>query len=127
SFRASGIFLYTNEITGEGILQSNDPPPLAKDIELFRSSMFYANTKTLHQLNVQIISVLNFTAGTTELYIGNSNSIRTYYAEAAENVAANEFYLSTSLSVAQAIDETARSLVKVINRDSSGLVYARYI
>ena len=50
SFRAEALPLYTNEVTGEGILQANEQPPIALDIELFRNYMFYANTKQKHQL-----------------------------------------------------------------------------
>lgn len=126
-FRESGALLYTNEITGEGILQSNEPPPIAKDIELFRNTMFYANTKTIHQLSINMISISNITAGTTKIFIGNSTSTRTYSFENAENVANQEIGLSSSPSIGVSIDETARSMVKVINRDPSGIVYARYL
>jgi hypothetical protein len=44
-----GAFLYTNASTGEGILQSNDPPPFAKDINKFKNVAFYANTRTSHK------------------------------------------------------------------------------
>ena len=54
SFRASSAPLYTNEISGSGILQSNDLPPIALDIELFRGSMFFANTKSSHRLEFTI-------------------------------------------------------------------------
>ena len=43
--------LYTNPATGEGISQSNEPPPIAKDINAFKNYIFYANTKTKHRLN----------------------------------------------------------------------------
>ena len=56
-FRDSGAFLYTNPNTGAGILQANERPPIAQDIELFRNSVFYANTKTSHRLTLNMISV----------------------------------------------------------------------
>jgi hypothetical protein len=127
SFRESGAFLYTNEVTGEGILQANEPPPIAKDVTLFRNSMFYANTKTIHQLTANILSVGTFTAGTTEFIIGNDTTVRRYLFDTVEDVPNQQALLSTSGSIAQAIDETARSLVKVINRDPNGFVYARYL
>lgn len=55
SFR--GAFLYTNEISGEGVLQANDLPPLAKDINKFKTHVFYANTQTRHRLNLALLGV----------------------------------------------------------------------
>jgi len=52
-----GANLYTNASTGEGILQSNDIPPYAKDIARFRNVVFYANTKTRHRLSISLLGV----------------------------------------------------------------------
>lgn len=130
SFRASGAPLYTNEITGEGILQSNDPPPIALDMALFRNSMFYANTKSAHRAEFNILSVDNFVNDTTRIVIGNSTITRYYTAAAVEDADTPEggdFELSTSVSVGQAIDQTSRSLVKIINQDSQSPVNAFYL
>ena len=78
SFRESGLPLYINPITGDGILQSNTIPPLAQDITLFRNSMFYANTKLNHRKEVSILSVDDITSGTTEFIISNANGLNTY-------------------------------------------------
>jgi hypothetical protein len=47
TFREGGLPLYINPVTGEGILQANEAPPIAKDIALFKGSVFYANTLLL--------------------------------------------------------------------------------
>lgn len=78
SFRINGNPLYTNPISGQGILQANERPPIAKDIALFRNSTFYANTKTAHTLQLNLLSVLGFTSGTSELIIGNGSTSRRY-------------------------------------------------
>jgi len=78
NFRASGTPLYTNALSGQGILQSNDAPPIAKDVALFKNTMFYGNTKTAHTLQVNILGVSQFTSKTSSLFIGNSNIIRGY-------------------------------------------------
>lgn len=78
TFRASGAPLYTNEITGEGILQANDPPPIALDVDLFRNSMFYANTKSSHKSEISIISVDDFESSKTRLIVSNSEKTRYY-------------------------------------------------
>lgn len=48
--RTANVPLYTNPASGEGILQANDIPPIAKDINVFKDVVFYANTKTRHRL-----------------------------------------------------------------------------
>lgn len=55
SFR--GAFLYTNESTGEGILQGNELPPFALDINRFKNVLFYANTRTRQAINLNLLGV----------------------------------------------------------------------
>jgi hypothetical protein len=66
-----GANLYTNEATGEGALQSNDVPPFAKDIVLFKNSMFYANTKTKQRKLLSLLGVAElisaYNSGTTPI------------------------------------------------------------
>lgn len=52
-----GANLYTNAATGEGILQANDVPPFAKDINVFKNSVFYANTRTRQRKDVTLLGV----------------------------------------------------------------------
>lgn len=52
-----GANLYTNAITGQGILQSNDIPPIAKDVNKFKNVAFYANTSTLQQEQLNLLGV----------------------------------------------------------------------
>lgn len=78
AFRLGGIFLYTNPVTGEGALQSNENPPIAKDVAVFKGSAFYANTKERHRTQINLLSVFQFISGTSKLYIGNSQTLRTY-------------------------------------------------
>jgi hypothetical protein len=54
-----GANLYTNAATGEGALQTNEPPPFAKDITRYRNSVFYANTRTKHRLDLNLLPVEN--------------------------------------------------------------------
>lgn len=77
-FRVSGLFLYTNPNTGEGILQANEKPPIAQDITLFRNSAFYANTRTSHRKQFNLISVSDYTSGSSSIVIGNSSAFREY-------------------------------------------------
>lgn len=93
SLRAAGAFLYTNAQTGDtgaggirGIALNNYIPPIAKDITLFRNSMFYANITTVHTLNIDLLAVSNFTSGTSILTISNANIAREYTFQGAEEV-----------------------------------------
>jgi hypothetical protein len=52
--------LYTNEFSGEGILQANEAPPLAKDIALYANHMFYANTLKKHNLLLTLLGTEKF-------------------------------------------------------------------
>lgn len=63
-----GANLYTNAATGEGILQANDIPPFAKDINVFKNSVFYANTRTKYRKELSLIGV----QGMIDLYNGGT-------------------------------------------------------
>lgn len=52
-----GENLYTNASTGEGIAQSNDQPPFAKDVARYRNSLFFANTRTKQRLSLNLLGV----------------------------------------------------------------------
>lgn len=76
-FRANGTFLYTNPVSGEGVDQSNEAPPFAKDIELYKGYTFYANTSTRQQLFLSFLSVSQIVDG-SEVYISDGTTTRTY-------------------------------------------------
>lgn len=52
-----GTPLYSNQNTGEGASQTNNTPPLCKDIASYKNSVFFANTKTRHSLDINLLSV----------------------------------------------------------------------
>lgn len=54
-----GANLYTNPATGEGILQANDLPPFAKDVNRFKNVVFYANTRTRQRKQLSLLGVQN--------------------------------------------------------------------
>lgn len=105
SFR--GTNLYTNPQSGEGILQSNDTPPLALDIASFRGSTFYANTSTKYRLLINLVGVSNFTSGVSNIIITDGTTTNTLtfvspvaevttvttVADVATNLASKYFYL----------------------------------
>lgn len=102
SFRVSGAFLYTNPTTGQGISQANDKPPVAKDIELFRNHMFYANTSTYHRQTLRVLSVDDFISGTSGIVIGNSTNAREYTFVGATQVQS----IDTVADVSDSLDGT---------------------
>lgn len=57
SFR--GANLYTNPSSGEGITQANDIPPFAKDVNRFKNTIFYANTKTKNRQFLTLLGVVD--------------------------------------------------------------------
>jgi hypothetical protein len=87
SFRVSGVLLYTNPTSGEGILQANDKPPIAKDVALFRNSVFYANTSTVQRRQFNILSVSGLTSGNSKVIVGNCTGFKEYTFRGATEVA----------------------------------------
>lgn len=77
-FRESGVLLYTNPVSGGGILQANEKPPVAKDIALFRNSVFFANTSTLQRQQFNVLSVGSLTSGQSKFVIANACVAREY-------------------------------------------------
>jgi hypothetical protein len=70
--------LYTNPVTGDGILQSNNIPPYAQDVTFFQNYAFFANTQTQHLISsFQLIGVDNINNGDV-ITIGNANTSSTY-------------------------------------------------
>lgn len=122
-----GASLYTNAQSGTGITSANYPPPLAQDLTLYYNYMFYANTTFFHTLSTTLLGVANMVSGTSTLTITQGATSNTYtFSTAAENPAAKIIHISTLPTPAQQIDETARSIVNVINRNASEVIYAFY-
>ena len=120
-----GAYLYTNS-SQEGLSQSNDIPPVAKDIALFKGYTFFLNTRTKHKLWISLLSV----SGTNGLALNDTITINSmiFTAKAAETIASREFKLTTTGSASQNIEDTAKSLVKVINQYASNTtIYAYYV
>jgi hypothetical protein len=122
-----GAYLYTNPNTGDGIAQANEVPPLAKDMVTFKGYTFYSNTQTKQRLNSALLSVLNLVADTSTITITDGSTSTTYTFSASEDIANKKILISTAATPAQQVDETARSLERVINRNASDIVYAYYL
>lgn len=116
-----GAALYTNA-TQEGLVYQNEQPPLARDIATFKDCTFYAYTTSKHRYYLTLLSASSM-ANDDTVTIGGV----TYTAKAAESAVAAQFKRFTAGSASQNIDDTAKSLVNVINRYSSSTVYAFYL
>lgn len=113
SFRAGGAFLYTNPISGEGILQANETPPIAHDIASFRGSAFYANTKERHRLQFNLLSVSDFVSGVSKIHIGNSTKMCSYtFVGSAEIINFTVKAKSETVGNSYYLINSARDLVK---------------
>ena len=86
ALRDNNVNLYTNPVTGEGISQANDVPPVAKDINRFKNVVFYANTKTRHRLNpFQLVGTSNINTGdSVTISDGTTTSIYEFVEGAQE-------------------------------------------
>lgn len=119
-----GAYLYTNA-SQEGLAEANNIPPVAVDICLFQGFTFYANIKTTHKLFISLLAV----DSTTGLQLNDTITINSmvFTAKSVENIASREFKLSTTGSVSQNIEDTAKSLIKVINQYTGNTtIYAYY-
>jgi hypothetical protein len=120
-----GAALYSNP-NQEGINQSNNQPPLAKDIAFFKDSAFYLNTVSKHRMYITLIAI----GGSVGLANDDTITIAgvTYTGKASEDVGSDEFLVYAGGTASQNIDTTAKSLIKVINQSTSTTdVYAYYL
>lgn len=76
TFRNGGANLYTNANSGEGIAQANTPPPLALDIASFKGSTFYANTSTLYNIQLALLTAVDLT--NRRIYIVQGLTVNDY-------------------------------------------------
>jgi len=70
--RDTGTPLYTNEFSGEGILQSNDRPPVAKDIATYKNTAFFANTRGPYKNTLTLLGLDGITSLTASSHTGAS-------------------------------------------------------
>lgn len=120
-----GASLYTNANSQEGIQESNNEPPLATDITVFKNFTFFSAIKTRHQLIISMLSV----GGSSGVVNNDTLTIdgMVFTGKATTTIASREFKVFTSGSASQNIDDTAREIVKVINQYSGNTsIYARY-
>jgi len=86
-------------------------------------------TATASSPNSHELTIENTEVGyTTDSYSGGTGLTDVVIQQGrGENAATNQILLSTLTSPAQAVDQTARSLVRVINKNVNEVVYAYYL
>jgi hypothetical protein len=100
-FRNGGAILYTNPVSGSGILQANERPPIAQDIATFKNYTFYANTVTRHTANLNLLSLDGFVSSQSRLIIGNQDIVREYLFRGEAEEASIDF---TGLSLVKQVE-----------------------
>lgn len=114
-----GQELYTNT-TQETISQASTRPPFATDITLWKGHTWYANIKREHQIDIRLLSI----PAVDDVFVITSGAdVQTYTAKDVENIASGEFKRETSGTVAENLRNTAKSLIRVINRRSANTEY----
>lgn len=94
-----GASLYTNA-TQQGIAEANDPPPLCKDMDVFKNHALYANTQTRFRKFLNLIAVgnnnLNFFDRTGDISIG-TNTILNVSGTVAPAIAIGQLVTGTGI------------------------------
>lgn len=67
-FRQNGLPLYQNPSNG-GVAVANEPPPRAKDLTMYQSTVFYANTESKANLTLSLLSVEDLVSGSSQFII----------------------------------------------------------
>lgn len=119
---ALGATLYTSPSI-EGIGQQNDQPPIASDINYLNGNMLYSNTISKYRIIITLSAITS--TNTVGLQLGDTVVIdsQTYTADTTESAANLKFQLYTTGTTQQNINNTAKSLVRVINQNASTVVY----
>ncbi len=117
--------LYTNS-TAAGIANANYPPPYALDLESYRDYIFYANVYQPQQFSTQMLGVANLVNDVSSITFSNGSFSETYTYSSAENQGALKFALSTGGTSSSNIWNTTQSLIRIINRNPTGKLYAEY-
>ena len=111
--------LYTNPQSQLGIDQANWQPPFAQDICVYKGYTFFANTRTVHRLNLTLVSSeppLGMQIGDTVTFTDNStNASFTLTGASIENQVSGQFEIFNTGDPALDIQNTAQSMVKIAN------------
>lgn len=123
-------FLLYTAPNSEGISSANYPPPKARYLTNYEDCVFYANVEEIPTIQINILGVASLQDNISNLrFIRLSdNNTLTYTYSTTEDVATRKFQRYTTFPVAaNNIEQTAKSLIRVINSDPTGWLYAQYV
>lgn len=121
AFRNLGVPLYTNT-DYEGSAAGNAQPPLARDVCEFRGHAFYANYTDKQTMNMTLVDAASLVTGTSSVTIGGV----TFPCDTAEAVATGTWKKFTTGSAAVNVENTAKSLCKMINQYAASTQFYAY-
>jgi len=116
-----GVSLYQNE-NQEGGAQANNQAPFARDIALYNDMVFLANTKTKHFTEISLTGLDFIVNASSTLTVTQGANSFVINIGAAENISTGTAKKFTAGTTAQNIEDTARSIVRVINRYVSNII-----
>lgn len=120
-FRATPLH---SNATRDGAGQTNDRPPYCRDISRQGDMVLFWNTKRKQFFNGQLLGVASLTNAVSTITLGGV----VYTCNAAEAIATGTFQKFTAGTDTQNTENTAKSLVKVINQYAANtLLNAYYI
>lgn len=112
-----GVALYTNPNTGEGLGQTNDPPPLCKDMTFWNNRMWFANTSQPHRLYLDLIGEL---AAGDIITIDGVDFMAVFEPEVGSYGGPEiEFAIVNNGTPSENLYDNARSLVNAINDNTA--------
>ncbi len=119
-----GATIYT-AASQEGIANDNAEPPLANDIAVYKNHLFYVDVVSKHRYKFTLIACGgNGLVVDDSITISDGTTTEVYTAKSSYSAASKHFVVDTaSSSLAVRIDNTIKSLIKLINSESA-LVYA---
>jgi hypothetical protein len=98
ALRIGGEPAYTNTANGSGLLSANERPPAARDVALFNGHMFYANTRTPHATNFNLLTSTGFSSGISNLVISNGTTTNEYTFQGQKQTTEISIGQSTTLA-----------------------------
>lgn len=120
-----GATIYTAS-SQEGIANDNTEPPLASSIEEYKNHLFFADVVSKHRYSFTLIACGGSSGLAVDdtITISDGTTTEVYTAKGTFSAASKHFVVDTaSSSLAVRIDNTIKSLIKLINSESA-LVYA---
>jgi len=117
-----GVTLYTSP-SEQGISNASYEPPFCKDMTSFKDHMIYANTKVKNYFEIMLLGT--GTGGFEEDDTITIDGV-VFTGKTSEDTDADEFKVYSSGTPAADIQDTAFSLVKIINKSASNTSFYAY-